>query len=35
MPMTCRSSGVKALDVSTFTRFWFSAIMIRDKGSMK
>ncbi len=35
MPSTWRSSGVKALDVSVFTTFWFSAIMICASGSMK
>ena len=35
MPSTWRSMGVKALEVSIFTRFWLSAIMMRDNGSMK
>lgn len=32
---TCRSSGVKALEVSVFTVFWFSAIIIFASGNMK
>jgi hypothetical protein len=35
MPSTCRSMGVKAREVSTLTRFWFSAVRMRESGSMK
>jgi len=35
MPTTWRSSGVNALDVSIFTTFWLSVIMILASGNMK
>ena len=35
MPTTWRSSGVKAFEVSIFTTFWLSVIMIFASGNMK